>query len=78
MTADREPKQRHLVVGEQTKDIKPGVRIVGGDPSATRFTVKEVGESGQLNVEITDLITEEIRTAPMPEGTPVIIQDPEK
>ena len=76
MTADYEPKPKHLVVGEQMRNVKPGAGIVGGDLSVTRITVKEV-EERQLNVEIENLITGEIRTAPILEGTPVIIQDPE-
>jgi len=77
MTADHEPKPIHLVVGEQTKDVKPGARIMGGDPSATRFIVKEIKENGQLNVEITDLISGEMYIAPILEGASVIIQYPE-
>lgn len=46
MAAEHEPKPRHLIVGDQTKDVEPGAVIAGGDPSATRFVVKEVKENG--------------------------------
>lgn len=75
MSKDFEQNLRHLVVGEQTRDIRPGSIIVGGDPSAVRYSVREVKEDGRLNVEIKDLLTGETRVAPMVPGTPVIVED---
>ena len=75
MTPEIEFKPRHLVIGEQTKSVKIGAEILGGDPSAVRYLVGSVREDGTLMVEIIDLLSDSIRIAPMPVGTSVVIQD---
>ena len=72
-----EERKLHLDVGPQTKDVPPGTRIIGGDPSAVRYSVQAVGEDGRLTVRIEDLITHEVTVAPMQVGTPVIIENPQ-
>ena len=79
MTADHEPKPRHLIVGEQTKDVKLGAEIVVADPSARRYVVDEVNkEDGRLYAELTDLTKNKVtHRVPIVLGTPVIVRDPE-
>lgn len=75
MTVDHEPKIRCLTIGEETKNIKPGVKIIVTDEKI--FTVKKVEENGQLNVRVKELETGQTYTALMVKGTPIIIQESE-
>lgn len=73
MSAEQKPERRHLIVGEETKDVPLGARIVASD-TVMDFTVQSVEETGKLNVRIRDTITGEESVAPMPVGIPVIIE----
>lgn len=74
MTVDHELQKRHLVVGDETKNVPVGSRIVGGDPSAVRLTVERVDEeTGALTVQMKDLIGGGTKEAPMLLGTDVTI-----
>ncbi len=74
MTPEYKPRERHLVIGEQTKDLQVGLPIKIGEPSVKRLTIKEVKDSGLLIVEEYDLIKRKVNfVAPMVLGTPIIV-----
>ena len=75
MAVEREPKPKHLIIGPQTKDIRVGTEILGAEPSTKRITIKEVQESGELVVEIHNLIEGSKSIAPMVPGTSVIVRE---
>jgi hypothetical protein len=77
MTADHEPTTRRLIVGEQTKAVEPGVKIVVPDSFEQTLTVEKVEKGGHLSVKVKELQTGQTYTALMVKGTPITIQDPE-
>lgn len=68
-------KERRLIIGPQTKNLQMGDEIVVVEPSTRRIIVKEVHESGELDVEIHNLIEDSKSVAPMMIGTPVVIRE---
>lgn len=80
MTEEQEPITRRLIVGEQTEAVEPGATILLKDASdkiEKILTVEGVEEGRGLHLYVEDLITGHTYRALMPEGTAVIIQDPE-
>ena len=75
MTAEHKSEERRLIIGPQTKNLQVGDKIVVVEPSVRRIIVEKVHESGELDVEIHNLIEDSRSVAPMMLGTPVVIRE---